>query len=119
MRVWRFPETYIYRQYPASATAGSLTIDDKPAPIDLRSADQKIRQSAAQMITLPRELPMLVADLIPEADEHWKSFLLLLKISSIAFSRITTPDTIAYLRILIEEKLTVFKALYPDPNSTT
>ena len=88
--------------------------EDRPSLIQLRNEDQKIRQSASQMIVLTRELPMLVADLIPETDEHWKSFIILLKICSIALSPITTPDTVAYLRVLIEEKLTLFVTLYPD-----
>lgn len=88
--------------------------EDRPTPIELRSTVQNIRQSASQMIALTRELPILVADLIPDKDEHWVSFLILLKICSIALSPITTPDTVAYLKVLVEEKLSLFKKLYPD-----
>lgn len=66
------------------------------------------------MIALTREFLMLVADKIPDTDEHWKAFLLLLKICKIALSPKTTPDTIACLRVLIEEKLFSFTKLYPD-----
>lgn len=91
---------------------------DKPALIDLKSSDAKIRQSASQMIALITELPLLIGDRIPEDDENWNSFLILLKICKIALSPRCTPDTIAYLRVLIEEKLFVFKKLYPDRRIT-
>ena len=66
------------------------------------------------MIHLSREFPMLVADLIPDNDEHWYPFLILLKICSIALSPVCTYDTISFLRVLIEEKLELFKKLYPE-----
>ena len=66
------------------------------------------------MIALSQFLPVLVGDKVPESDEHWVSFLLLIKICSISLSPLCTPDTISYLRILIEEKLCLFKQLYPD-----
>ena len=87
------------------------------AQIDVRIATNpsgKIRQSASQMISLCRELPMLVADMIPQDDIHWYSFLVLLKICSIAISPVCSHDTIAYLRVLIEEKLDLFSKLYPS-----
>ena len=52
----------------------------------------------------------------PQDDVHWNSFLLLLQFFRIANSLIISPDTIAYVRILIEEKLRVFKELYPYEN---
>ena len=74
----------------------------------------KIRQSASQMMTLITELPLLIGDRIPNDDIHWYSFLVLIKICSIAVSPVCTHDTIAYLRVLIEEKLALFLQLYPD-----
>ena len=77
------------------------------------SSDAKIRQSASQMMTLTQHLPLIIGDKIPEGDSHWNSFLLLLRICQIANSPNTSPDTIAYFRVLIEEKLHTFKELYP------
>ena len=74
----------------------------------------KVRQSASQMLTLSQQFPMLVGDRILVDDPVWNHFLLLLKICKIANSLICTPNTIAYLRILIEEKLKNFKIIYPD-----
>ena len=66
------------------------------------------------MMTLSQFFPLLIGDKVAESDEHWASFLLLIKICSISLSPLCTPDTIPYLRILIEEKLQLFKQLYPD-----
>ena len=41
---------------------------------------------------------------------------ILLKICSIAVSPLCLPDTVAYLRVLIEEKLALFQQLYPEKN---
>lgn len=64
------------------------------------------------MMTLSRYFPLLIGDKVPESDERWVSFLLLLKIYSNALSPTCTYDTIPYLRSLIEEKLISFKRLY-------
>lgn len=89
---------------------------DEPSLIDSRicRSANKIRQSASQMMTLSRNFPLLIGDKVPEGDSKWNSFLLLLKICRIALSPICVPDTVPYLKVLIEEKLSTFKELYPD-----
>lgn len=81
--------------------------------IIINSPSMKIRQSASQMMSLSKEFPMLVADIVPQDDSNWYSFLVLLRICSIAISLICSYDIVAYLRVLIEEKLDLFKKLYP------
>ena len=57
--------------------------NDKPGIVTselLRSDDKKFHLSAAQTLLLCRLLPMIVGDCVPEEDQHWKCFLLLLKI---------------------------------------
>ena len=88
--------------------------DSKPSLIDPHNPQHKLRQSASQMITLLREFPLLIGDRVPVDDEAWQSFLLLLKICNIALSPVVSHDTIPYLRILIEEKIELFKHLYPS-----
>ena len=91
--------------------------DDKPSTIDagsLDSVDKKFRQSAAQTISLVRNLPLLIADKLPLDDPNWASFLLLIRICQIALSPINSTDTVPYLRVLVTEKLTMLKKLYPD-----
>ena len=90
--------------------------NNKPRHIDpaiVRNPESKIRQSASQMMALSQQLPLLIGDKIPEDDCQWNSFLLLLKICNIANSPTFSPDTIAYFRILIEEKLRAMKEVYP------
>ena len=90
--------------------------EDKPTLIDenlLKIDGAKLRQSASQMIALSQCFPLLVGDLVPYDDDYWSSFLLLLRICQIALSPVCTHDTIMYLRVIIEEKLAMFKKLYP------
>ena len=47
--------------------------ENKPSSIDTR-------QSASQMMTLMRFLPLIIGDKVPSDDEYWNNFLLLIKI---------------------------------------
>lgn len=87
-------------------------VHDRPS--SLQSQPLRIRQSASQMMALCLNFPLIIGDKVPEGDKNWASFLLLLQICRIAVSTTCTYETIAYLRLLIEEKLTDFKQLYPD-----
>ena len=92
--------------------------EDRPSLLDPAITrlpnERSIRQSAAQTITFVRYLPLLLGDKIPEDDENWRLFLLLIKICKIALSPVCTPDTIPYLRTLVEEKLLLYRELYPE-----
>lgn len=91
--------------------------EDKPSVIKVDDHNQiQLRQSAAQMISLVRNLPTIVADKIPSDDHNWHSLLLLIKICQIALSPVVTPDTVPYLQVLIEEKLYLLAKLYPESN---
>ena len=91
-------------------------VHNKPSLIDrnLCRTTTRIRQSASQMMTLSQFFPLLIGDKVPESDEHWASFLLLIKICSISLSPLCTPDTIPYLRILIEYSCLSSFTLTPD-----
>ena len=96
---------------------GYTEICDKPSELDdnfIKKPEQKIRQSASQMWLLAITLPLLIGDLIPEDSEVWDLYLLLLRICSIAVSWEIDLDTIAYMRVLIEEHHTKFKLIYSD-----
>ena len=43
-------------------------------PENVRNSDAKIRQSATQIWLLARTLPLLVGDLLPADNQHWKCF---------------------------------------------
>lgn len=91
--------------------------NNKPSLIDervLNNSDRKLRQSASQMMTLVRELPLIIGDKVNIDDKYWKAFLILLRICQIVISPRISFDTIEYLRQLIEEKLVLFTELYPN-----
>jgi len=90
---------------------------NRPSNIDPRvvsNPSTKLRQSASQMRILSAELPILIGDMVPCDDPHWQSFITLLKICSIAVAPVCSFDTVAYLRVLVEEKLELFTRLYPE-----
>ena len=91
-------------------------INSKPSLFDpkLFKSDGSIRQSASQMISLAHNFPILIGDKVPEYDQHWYCFLILLKICSVAIAPLVTHDTPSYLGILIEEYLQLFRILYPS-----
>ena len=96
---------------------GYSELGDKPALVDcshISSPDKKIRQSASQMWLLAKILPFLIADLIPEDNQHWQCFTVLLRILEIAMAPILSRNSVDYLCVLIEEHHTLFRQLYPD-----
>ncbi len=70
--------------------------------------------SAAQMYCLAKFLPLLIGTLVPEENEHWKLFCLLLEIVDIVFAHITSINAIAVLEGLIEEHHSTFLRIYPN-----
>lgn len=79
-----------------------IGVEDKPSLIDRSSLDQpnkKFSQSAAQMITLVRNLPMLIADKIPENDTNWYSMLILryVKLPLVPYTPMTLYHTFKFL----------------------
>ena len=89
--------------------------EDKPSMIKVDEKNNfSLRQSAAQMISLIRNLPTIIGEKIPLSDENWHSILVLLKICQIALAPVVTHDTVPYLRVLTEEKLYLLTKLYPE-----
>ena len=70
-----------------------------------------------QMWTLGRFLPLAVGHLIPDGNENWENFLLLLEIMDIIFAREIPQDQIGYLESVISDHHT-FKQLYPGASIT-
>lgn len=69
---------------------------------------------ASESWALARFLPILIGDLVPEDNEHWKLFLLLLEIVDFVMAPKCTRAIACYLRQLIQEHHTRFVELYPD-----
>ena len=69
------------------------------------------------MWCLGRFLPLIIGNLVPEEDERWQLFNMLLEINDIVFSPIVSEDHIGILEGLIEEHHSTFVQLYPFTTS--
>ena len=108
---------------------------DKPSPIRIQSLASrgcKITQSckcnlavvnchssvcpslvAAQIWTLPANLPLIIGDKIPVGDLKWECFLLLLSILQLCTTRVASASQAGILGVLIKEYHTLFTKCYP------
>ena len=59
-------------------------------------------------------LPLLIGDYVTENEAHWDNFLLMLTITDYVFAPLVSEDTIAHLKILIQEHHDAFCTLYPS-----
>ena len=65
------------------------------------------------MKLLGRILPLIIADLVPEDDEHWELYLQMMEIVDILFSPHITEVHATYAAVLINDHHTDFCKLYP------
>ena len=65
------------------------------------------------MWCLARLLPFMIGHLVPEDDQHWRNFLLLLTIIDYAFAPVISQNEVSFLNSTIEEHNLNFKRLYP------
>lgn len=94
-----------------------VDVRDKPCPISvstLSSNDNKLKQSAGQMLVLLKILPFLMDKI---GENHYTQMLRnMLEIIKILFSPIIAVSTLSRLKLLIEQHLKHFKQLFPDEN---
>lgn len=93
---------------------GYTETSTKPPELSRRciTEEMKIRFSASEMLTMARIFPLLIGDKIPESDQNYQCFLLLIKILRISLAPTITNSLIAYLRIIIEEHHQLFRDIY-------
>ncbi len=60
------------------------------------------------MWLLGRILPLVIGDLVPEDNEKWLNFLLLMEIVDRLFSPHISEDSVAYLSVLISDHHSTF-----------
>jgi hypothetical protein len=70
--------------------------------------------SAREVMTFMHFFPLIIGDLIPESDEVWELFLLLLKITDILLSYTFTENAILYLKQLISQHNLLYLTLFND-----
>ena len=67
---------------------------------------------AAQMWCLGRFLPSMIGSLVPEDDEQWQLFQIILEITDLVLSPLATERSMGVLEGLIEEHHHTFIQLY-------
>ena len=71
---------------------------------------------ANQMWNLAVYLPLIIGDHLPDGDNEWECFLILLDVLQICMSRIQSTDLADYLETLIGTYLQKFRECYPTSN---
>lgn len=97
---------------------GYLESKNRPTQIKLDGTGNRIGQKAAQAWCLIRFLPVILGDLLTEAEhlEFWELLLQLLECMSYIFSREFSKSSILSLKILIIKHHKLFKTLFPEQN---
>ena len=91
----------------------------KPEPIDKKHIENRnIKQTSAAMLTLCENLGFIVASKIPEDDEHWINYLLLVQITLLCTSPVCESSTPYLLSHLVETHHENFRNLYPHESIT-
>lgn len=75
-----------------------------------------LRQSASQMWTLSRLLPLFLGNHINHSDSVWQCFITLLQITSFLLSRRISKPGVYFLILMIGNYLKLFKDCFPDKN---
>ena len=92
---------------------------NKPSPIShnkIQQPDGATGQTAAQMWCLIRYLPLMIADLVPEGNEHLELILLLLGCMDFIFSPEITTQATFFLKQLIKDHHDYFLQMCPNRN---
>ena len=66
------------------------------------------------MWTLGRLIPIMIGEHVPQDDEYWQNYLLMLQITDLLMSPEISEDEVAYLKVLITDHFTEFVRLYPE-----
>lgn len=92
---------------------------DRPVPIlsrTLQAFDRPLRATASQTLLLIRIMPFILANKLPEDEEHWLCFLHLRKIIDNILCPISSESLCSSLKILINDHHRMFVKLY-GPNA--
>lgn len=73
-----------------------------------------LKMSAREVMTFIHFFPLMIGDLVPEHDEVWSFFLILLKMVDILLSYTFNADAISYLKQLISTHNNQYNILFND-----
>lgn len=86
-----------------------------PPPIRLSNLrNGYIIMSSAEMLAFVRNFSLIIGDVVPEDDEVWKLYLILLEIMSIIMSSTISKPQLNYLKYLISEHHSRYISLFND-----
>lgn len=74
--------------------------------------------AAAQMWVLAINLPLMIGDKVPNGNEKWDCFLILLDILQVCTARVASSDLAGYLEALISDHDQMFTRCYPGTSKT-
>lgn len=101
----------------ASFDYGYTNVKNKPSVIlNLRTAENPIKETASQMWCLLLFLPILIGDFVSDQSQHWRLFILLQDICDIVFAPVVTKGMSVFFKQLIIDHHHLLKNLYPDRN---
>ena len=105
---------------------------DKPSPISFKSNKLKISQTgqfahawyadvhiliiAAQMWNLAINLPLMIGNAVPQENDMWECFLLLLDILQLCTARSSTTAHLGILEALIHSHIVLLRLVTPMPD---
>lgn len=96
---------------------GYIRNDKQSMPADLtihHLKNKRYMMSAAEMLSLTRNLPMIIGHLVPQDSEHMELIVFMHKIIWCVTEKYSQVDTYELLDTLIAEYLTCLQELFPD-----
>ena len=80
----------------------------------LLSNESKLKQIAHSVWWLSNILPLIIADVVPETDDKWITFLRFLQVQQLCTSPIVTSATVRSLEIIVAQFITSYKNFFPE-----
>jgi len=94
---------------------GPIELGNISPPIKIVHLKKRhLKMSAREVMTFVHFLPLMIGDLIPENDEFWALFLILLQIIDILLSYTFTDNAISHLKQLISQHNSIYVTLFND-----
>eukprot|EP00102_Acyrthosiphon_pisum_P013497 XP_008183097.1 PREDICTED: uncharacterized protein LOC103309442 [Acyrthosiphon pisum] len=94
---------------------GPIEVGNISPPIKIVHLKKRhLKMSAREVMTFVHFLPLMIGDLIPENDEFWTLFLILLQIIDILLSYTFTDNAISHLKQLISQHNSMYVTLFND-----
>lgn len=92
---------------------GEIEVGNKSGPLDLcRLKNYNLKMTASETMCFTNFLPLMVGDLIPFSNDHWKVFIILLQIIDLLLRPSYIEDDLIKLEELIRDHHSLYITLY-------